>query len=481
MLMKKIFLSAVFYGLAPLAHLSAQTFTLNNYSDTNINWSSAEIWSVSGEGSQTFPQDGGNVVLSNESQSVNQTLVVDDSYKIDSLNVSMNGDGAHWSFSVNAGKTLEIAEDSVVDASFNWYQLMICGAGSYDFKKNLTLNGDIGGGKRATISFGNSSSSRQLSSLNVGGNLNITNDSAVDMNVYFNVAEVNIAGALNIAPKSKVVLARSTNSANGAVSSFSLGGINGSGALRLGFDSASYYGRKSVANVTISGEGGSWSVTFDKMTTNADSRFNLTMDGRGTQDFKVSSATFVDGATNSNIIDTLTVNNGVFNYGAGDYVSGSLVLNGGKFSAASLIDSGIDEDVGAARFESGLLNGGAIMFDIWTAGATFDKIEFSGLFDKGDGDMSLEFRFDAEGMAELVEMGLSAFEDMIVYASGSSIEGTVLNGVSNGFAWEAVFGETGMDVTFAAIPEPAVIAALFGLSALLFAAFRGERKRGGRA
>lgn len=217
------------------------------------------------------------------------------------------------------------------------------------------------------------------------------------------------------------------------------------------------------------------------MTTNADSRFNLTMDGRGTQDFKVSSATFVDGATNSNIIDTLTVNNGVFNYGAGDYVSGSLVLNGGKFSAASLIDSGIDEDVGAARFESGLWNGGAIVFDIWTAGANFDKIEFSGLFDKGDGDMSLEFRFDAEGMAELVEMGLSAFEDMIVYASGSSIEGTVLNGVSNGFAWEAVFGETGMDVTFAAIPEPAVIAALFGLSALLFAAFRRERKRGGRA
>ncbi len=147
LLMKKIFLSAVFYGLVPLAHLSAQTFTLNNYSDKNINWSSAEIWSVSGEGSQTFPQDGGNVVLSNESQSVNQTLVVDDSYKIDSLNVSMNGDGAHWSFSVNAGKTLEIAEDSVVDASFNWYQLMICGAGSYDFKKNLTLNGDIGGGK----------------------------------------------------------------------------------------------------------------------------------------------------------------------------------------------------------------------------------------------------------------------------------------------------------------------------------------------
>lgn len=112
-----------------------------------------------------------------KARAVGQALVVDGSYKIDSLNVSMNGDGAHWMLSVNAGEILEVAEDSVVDASFNWYQLMICGAGSYDFKKNLTLKGDIGGGKRAIISFGNSSSSRQLSSLNVGGNLNITNDS----------------------------------------------------------------------------------------------------------------------------------------------------------------------------------------------------------------------------------------------------------------------------------------------------------------
>ena len=142
------------------------------------------------------------------------------------------------------------------------------------------------------------------------------------------------------------------------------------------------------------------------------------------------------------------------------------------------MDSGTSADVGVARFESGIWNGGAIILDVSTVDATFDKIAFSGLFEKGEGEISLEFRFDAEGMAELIEMGFSTFEDMIVYASGSSIEGTVLNGVSNGFAWEAVFGETGMDVTFAAVPEPAAIAALFGLSALLFAAFRAGRKRG---
>ena len=473
--MKKVFSFAVLAAaFAPFAHLFAQTFTFGNYSDTRTNWSSAENWSVSGETSQTFPQDGGDVVLRNEDQTVTQTLVVDGSYQIDSLNISMKGSSIHWRLFVNSGETLEIAGDSVVDASFNWFQFMLCGGGSYDFQRNLTLKSDISGGQRTTVAFGDSSN-QGLSSLRVGGDLNITNDSAVDMNVYFNVGEAAVAGSLNIASGVKVVLARSTS---GAESSLSFGGINGGGALRLGFDSSDYYDRKSVANITISGEGGSWRGEFNKMTTNADSRLNVTMSGSGTQDFRVSSATFVDGAANSNVIDTLTVNSGVFNYGAGDCVSGSLVLNGGKFGAASLMDSGTSADVGVARFESGIWNGGAIILDVSTTDATFDKIAFSGLFEKGEGEISLEFRFDAEGMAELIEMGFSTFEDMIVYASGSSIEGTVLNGVSNGFAWEAVFGETGMDVTFAAVPEPAAIAALFGLSALLFAAFRAGRKRG---
>ena len=77
-------------------------------------------------------------------------------------------------------------------------------------------------------------------------------------------------------------------------------------------------------------------------------------------------------------------------------------------------------------------------------------------------------------MEELVNLDAAIFEDMITYESGSDIEGTVLNGVSNGFTWEAEFGATGADVTFS-VPEPSEIAAVFGLCALLLAAYRRRK------
>ena len=86
----------------------------------------------------------------------------------------------------------------------------------------------------------------------------------------------------------------------------------------------------------------------------------------------------------------------------------------------------------------------------------------------------MEFQFDAEGMKELIESDAAIFEDIITYESGSDIEDTVLNGVSNGFAWEAVFGATGADVTFS-VPEPSEIAAVFGLCALFVAAYRRRK------
>ena len=117
-----------------------------------------------------------------------------------------------------------------------------------------------------------------------------------------------------------------------------------------------------------------------------------------------------------------------------------------------------------------------MVFDISTADASFDKISFSGTFDKADGaDISLQFEFDADGMRELIEMGVSTFEDLITYAEGSSVEGTVLSGVSNGFSYEAVFGATGMDVAFARIPEPAAFAAAFGGLALALAVRRARK------
>lgn len=453
-------------ALFAAASLSAETFTLNNY-NASVNWNDASIWDVSGATSQTFPENGGDVILKGNN-SAQYNLTVNGNYKIDSLTMEMTGSN-HYRIVVGNTNTLEIANDSVIDAAYNWYQLIFSGTGTLDFKKNLTVKSDIGDGLRSSVAFGESSQSA-LSAFKVGGDLNIQKNTDGTMNVYFNASNVSIGGKINMASGAALLLARNTK---GLESSFTVGGLEGSGKFVLGFDSATYYAAKSVANITIT-NGGSWQGKFTKYTTHADSRLNVTMDGTGTQNFRVSDYTVCEGATNSNIIDTLTVKSGVFNYGAGDYVSGSLVLDGGTFSIAAQTDAGsTSPDIGIARFGNGTLNSGAILFDI-AADATFDKLVFSGKLSKGDGSFTLEFQFDPVAMEDFVNQDAAMFEDMITYESGSDIEGTVLNGVSNGFAWKAVFGSTGADVTFS-VPEPSEIAAVFGLCALLFAAYRRRK------
>lgn len=450
-------------ALFAAASLSAETFTLNKY-DANVNWNDASAWDVSGATTQTFPQNGGDVILKGNN-SDQYEIKVNGNYKIDSLTMEMTG-SKHYRFVVGNTNTLEIANDSVIDAAYNWNQLMFSGTGTLDFKKNLTVKSDIGDGLKSIVAFGESSQS-PLSAFKVGGDLNIQKNTKGDISVYFNASNVSVGGKINIASGATLVFARNTK---GVESNFTVGGLEGSGTLVLGFDSGSYFGSKSVANITIT-NGGSWQGEFTKYTTHADSRLNVTMDGTGTQNFRVTGYTECEGATNSNIIDTLTVKSGVFNYGAGDYVSGSLVLDGGTFSIAA--PSSTAPDIGIARFGNGTLNSGTLLFDI-AAAATFDKLVFSGKLSKGDGSFTLEFQFDPVAMEELVNLDAAMFEDMITYEAGSDIEGTVLNGVSNGFTWKAVFGATGADVTFS-VPEPSEIAAVFGLCALLFAAYRRRK------
>lgn len=455
-------------ALFAAASLSAETFTLNNY-NASVDWNDASIWDVSGATSQTFPENGGDVVFDGSIQDGQQyTLNVNGNYKIDSLNVEMTGSN-HYRISISGSNTLEIANDSVINSAFNWMQLMFNGTGTLDFKKNLTVKNDIGDGLISIVAFGESTQSA-LSAFKVGGDLNIQKNTKGEIRVYFNALNVSIGGKINVDSGATLVFARNTKELE---SNLTVGGLEGSGTLVLGFNDASHYGSKSVANITIT-NGGSWQGKFTKYTTHADSRLNVTMDGTGTQNFRVSGYTECEGATNSNIIDTLTVKNGVFNYGAGDYVSGSLVLDGGTFSIAAQTDAGSTApDIGIARFGNGTLNSGAILFDI-AADATFDKLVFSGKLSKGDGSFTLEFQFDPVAMEALVNIDAAMFEDMITYEAGSDIEGTVLNGVSNGFAWEAVFGATGADVTFS-VPEPSEIAAVFGLCALFVAAYRRRK------
>lgn len=134
-------------------------------------------------------------------------------------------------------------------------------------------------------------------------------------------------------------------------------------------------------------------------------------------------------------------------------------------------------NTGTVTFDSSEWYAGKIVIDIESEVA-YDKIAFEGQFYKTGNinDMALEFAFDGYSMNEFINANGGEFtlSDVITYETGSSMEGTVFEGNTNGFAWEAVFGDTAMSVTFT-VPEPAEISALLGVFVLAMAIMRRRK------
>lgn len=122
--------------------------------------------------------------------------------------------------------------------------------------------------------------------------------------------------------------------------------------------------------------------------------------------------------------------------------------------------------MGNVLFANGEWSNGKIVIDIENE-SSYDKIAFDGTLSKTGENISMEFIFDANSMSELIqssETGSFILSDAITYAEGSSIEGTVLNGIYDGIKWEAMFGNTSMNVSFTNVPEPSLISAIFALA-----------------
>lgn len=205
--------------------------------------------------------------------------------------------------------------------------------------------------------------------------------------------------------------------------------------------------------------------------------FNISMNAadarNGAQTLKFTGKGY-EGATDLNDV---TVNSGRLNLGMHSGMKGnrlSVIGADGTFSP-TVIDSG---DIGTATFAEGEWYAGKIALDI-EGEFYYDKIVFEGNLEKTGNNISLELSFDEYTIAELIGASESGDEfilsDMIAYATGSSIEGTVLSGSSGKINWEAIFGESSMSVVFSAVPEPSEIAAVFGAIALAFAI--RQRKR----
>ena len=300
-------------------------------------------------------------------------------------------------------------------------------------------------------------------SINVAGNVNITSANSSPLRVTTSVANFTVGGVMNIG-NTVWTAASSVNSGGAAYSSRTVGGLS-SGGLR-GEIAASMNGGIEFRNATAC----EWIGTFSA---GEGVEFNISMNAadarNGAQTLKFTGKGY-EGATDLNDV---TVNSGRLNLGMHSGMKGnrlSVIGADGTFSPTA-IDSG---DIGTATFAEGEWYAGKIALDI-EGEASYDKIVFEGNLEKTGNNISLELSFDEYTIAELIgASGGDEFilSDMIAYADGSSIEGTVLSGSSGRINWEAAFGETSMSVAFSAVPEPSEIAAVFGAAALAFAALR---------
>lgn len=382
---------------------------------------------------------------------------------------------------INFHDGFTIGGDFYYTSSGTGNMLALVGAGC-EFNVGGSFKIDSSNNKKSWVAFfRQSSSDTRAERININGDLEIIGGAWQTAALSLNSKETFVGGKVKLANANSVLnLTRATKADSVFTNNFTCGGLDGSGKITIGATSYGGTGTPTViqniifANSTDSSFDGVSKGLYNDPVGNITDASELNIEMNAANPDAVQTLRLKQGSY-ATVADNISVKNGFLNL-YGDTAFKTLSISGGKFSAAAPADPGLAPEVGSAAFDSGLWSGGAIVFDISTADASCDKISFSGTFDKAAGsDVSIEFNFDADGMLELIEMGISTFEDLITYAEGSSVEGTVLRGVVNGFSYEAVFGATGMDATFAKIPEPAVFAAAAGALALAFAACRGRK------
>ena len=234
-----------------------------------------------------------------------------------------------------------------------------------------------------------------------------------------------------------------------------VGGISGSGGnlqVKNNTSAANAYLTINVAQGKSSSYEGEISNKHDYWGSNpvANKTINITKTGAGSQYF-----------TNKNRMELTSVKASEGVIGMAASLDGDLVLDGGYFSMTV-------GDLSAVNIE---WYSGGLIFDKTALDKGY-KIELSGeLLKMGEGPIEIDF----DGLDGSKYIGKS-FE---LISSSSGI--TILNGDANedfiatdltGALAEFAWNDNILSVTFTNVPEPASIAALFGLAALAFAVRR---------
>lgn len=438
-------------------------------------------WYIDEERTQQFTGTLGNNYngIFNAENGACATIRGTDTLTLNSLtyNIASSSSNNNYLVSFANGGIINLAEDFNLNVVMNPYaageiaqtirmygsnQFNIGGDFNIDYNRNKS-GGYIG------INIMNDPSVSYVSSFTVKGNLNTISrqqDARIRLNTDVNTFTVE--GVANIADL--VWTIGNASSSNGTIS---VGGMNTVGGatsiMRLN-------NMKAPTTLTLTNASKQEAVTtlgYVDQPTALDITMRATDAKNGYQIIRYRKGAL--DATDANlgyvIVDTGRLDIGMYEGMKGSYLSMS--GRDAIFSATSS-NSG---NAGTVTFDSGEWYAGKIVIDI-EGEAAYDKIAFEGKFNKTGNinDMALEFVFDGYSMKEFINAkgGEFTLSDVITYETGSTMKGTVFEGNTNGFEWEAVFGDTALSVTFT-VPEPAEISALLGALVLAIAIIRRRK------
>lgn len=257
-------------------------------------------------------------------------------------------------------------------------------------------------------------------------------------------------------------------------SDISIGGLRGGGALQI------TNAHNATVNLTFTNSSEhSYSGTFASRA-GTSNKLNVIMDasdaqnGRQTLLIQEGGAVEGDTALNPSRLESVTVRSGTLNFGAySGLVNGTLNMAGanGRLEISAAGGAG----AGTIAFENAVFESGSIEFTIEEVAA--DKIEISGALSKsGDGKIAIEFDADSYDIYEwILASGSDTIEyELIAFGSTdmSDSDFTAAESLGGGVFAKLLLRDNALVVQFSTVPEPAEVAAVFGLLALFAAAWR---------
>ena len=415
-------------------------------SGANYNWDDPVNWS------NGIPSESSKILIESQGLSSNN-LVISGVAAVDEVVWNVTGKSASQK-GLAAGGTLK-ANSITIDGRNYWSQF-------YSVDATFDATNDSGYG---TMTLKSSNSLYFKASYIKADILNVEAGAFIEVNGGgSNTNPIIDAGILNLSGGTRVNVTSS-----GGNSYIRLGGITGAGEITVKDGNGTTAGYIELTNAQSHVFDGKISLSNPSWGGSTNKSVHLTMNG---------SASAVQHLSNrENELTSVTVNSGELSMVAKN--AGAVSLAGGILSVYDSNGTITDNVLNA---DSMSWSGGTVKLAV---GIDFNsQIALSGALSKGENadGLAIELEFAdsvAEEFSALLETQDSIVRELITYESsdfGAKDASVSVSGPA-GFLYELLFGGNALSVSITQVPEPATLAAIFGVAALALAIARRRKIR----